>query len=135
MILRRLRSLETGLAFFIYRFSGSMFFVYAHVIMFAAWIAFGGSFRDPFPYALLTMVVSLEAIFLTSLVLIAQRRLESTLEEQAKEEEVEEQELDADIEEIQEDLDTLRSGMETLQKAVTRMDRRLRATPTVEAAQ
>lgn len=126
MILGRLRGLETGLALLIYRFSGSMPFVYTHVLLFTAWLAFGGRFGDPFPYMLLTMVVSLEAIFLASLVLIAQRRLEQAIEMQAEEEEAEERELDSDIEEIQGDLDALQKDMESLNKALQRIEKRLR---------
>jgi uncharacterized membrane protein len=60
-------------------FSGSMLYVYLHVIWFAAWIVlnlgwFGGGPFDPFPFGLLTMIVSLEAIFLSTFVLISQNR-------------------------------------------------------------
>jgi uncharacterized membrane protein len=60
-------------------FAGSMPFVYLHVLWFTGWIALGrGSFGttpfDPFPFGLLTMIVSLEAIFLATFVLISQNR-------------------------------------------------------------
>jgi uncharacterized membrane protein len=61
-------------------FAGSMPFVYVHVVWFALWIlANQGLFGsvlvfDPFPYGLLTMVVSLEAIFLSTFVMISQNR-------------------------------------------------------------
>ncbi len=60
-------------------FSGSMPFVYLHVVWFACWIAlnrgiFGTTPFDPFPFGLLTMIVSLEAIFLATFVLISQNR-------------------------------------------------------------
>jgi uncharacterized membrane protein len=48
-----------------------MLFVYLHVVWFALWIAFR---VEPFPYGLLTMIVSLEAIFLSTFVLISQNR-------------------------------------------------------------
>src|SRR5690242_20674097 len=56
-------------------FSGSMSFVYLHLAWFSLWVLFNtGRFGirafDPFPYGLLTMIVSLEAIFLSTLVLI-----------------------------------------------------------------
>lgn len=51
-------------------FAGSMPFIYIHVVVFAAWmIAF-----EPNPWPTLTLVVSLEAIFLTSFVMIGQNR-------------------------------------------------------------
>ena len=61
------------------RFSGSMLFVYVHAIWFAIWIALnvgwlGGKPFDPFPFSLLTLIVSLEAIFLSTFVLISQNR-------------------------------------------------------------
>jgi uncharacterized membrane protein len=52
-------------------FSGSMTFVYLHVIWFAAWIGFG---VEKYPFGLLTMIVSLEAIFLSTFVMISQNR-------------------------------------------------------------
>ena len=54
-------------------FVGSMPFVYLHVVWFLAWIVFQ-PFRDAFPFGLLTMIVSLEAIFLGAFVLISQNR-------------------------------------------------------------
>jgi uncharacterized membrane protein len=53
------------------RFAGSMTFVYLHVIWFSCWIGFG---VEPYPYGLLTMIVSLEAIFLSTFVMISQNR-------------------------------------------------------------
>src|SRR3954469_15652960 len=56
------------------RFSGSMTFVYLHVIWFACWIGFG---VEHYPYGLLTMIVSLEAIFLSTFVMISQNRADA----------------------------------------------------------
>jgi uncharacterized membrane protein len=53
------------------RFAGSMTFVCLHVIWFAGWIGFG---VEAYPYGLLTMIVSLEAIFLSTFVMISQNR-------------------------------------------------------------
>ena len=58
-------------------FSGSMTFVVVHVVWFALWIVSNiGLSRpfDPFPFGLLTLIVSLEAIFLSTFVLISQNR-------------------------------------------------------------
>ena len=59
--------------------SGSMWFVVVHVAWFAAWIAINLQWTplphfDRFPFPLLTMIVSLEAIFLSTFVLISQNR-------------------------------------------------------------
>jgi len=61
-------------------FSGSIPFLLLHVGFFAAWILLnvpripGAPMFDPFPYGLLTMVVSLEAIILSVFVLLSQNR-------------------------------------------------------------
>ena len=51
-------------------FAGSMNFVYLHVVIFAIWMIFLE--RDPWPK--LTLIVSLEAIFLSTFVMIGQNR-------------------------------------------------------------
>jgi uncharacterized membrane protein len=55
-------------------FAGSMPFVYIHVVWFASWIGFG---VEAYPYGLLTMIVSLEAIFLSTFVMISQNRADA----------------------------------------------------------
>jgi uncharacterized membrane protein len=57
-------------------FSGSMLFVYVHVVWFTAWIVLNVTVLrfDPFPFGLLTLIVSLEAIFLSTFVLLSQNR-------------------------------------------------------------
>ena len=67
------------------RAAASTPFLVLHVIWFAAWMALNTGFLgvtpfDPFPFGLLTMIVSLEAIFLSIFVLMAQSR-ESSVEE------------------------------------------------------
>lgn len=73
------RGLEGKVADAVTSFSGRMAFVYVHVAWFGFWILantgrLGLPAFDPFPYGLLTMIVSLEAIFLSTLVLISQNR-------------------------------------------------------------
>jgi uncharacterized membrane protein len=68
---QRSRSLQNRVADAITRFAGSMPFVYLHVVWFVLWIALG---VEVFPYGLLTMLVSLEAIFLSTFVMISQNR-------------------------------------------------------------
>jgi uncharacterized membrane protein len=68
------------LADFTAAFAGTFSFLLLHVAWFAVWIAVnvnmvpGLDTFDPYPFGLLTMVVSLEAIFLSCLVLISQNR-------------------------------------------------------------
>jgi uncharacterized membrane protein len=56
-------------------FAGSMNFVYIHIIWFGCWIGFR---VEHYPFGLLTMIVSLEAIFLSTFVLISQNRADAT---------------------------------------------------------
>lgn len=84
----RQRSLQSRIADAITSFSGRMIFVYVHIVWFGVWILlntgrFGVYVFDPFPYGLLTMVVSLEAIFLSTFVLISQNRLGEETERRA----------------------------------------------------
>ncbi len=56
-------------------FAGSMLFVYIHTVIFAVWIIVGQlTGFDAFPFGFLTLVVSLEAIFLSTFVMIGQNR-------------------------------------------------------------
>jgi uncharacterized membrane protein len=82
------RSPQNRIADAITTFSGRMVFVYVHIAWFGLWILlntgwFGVPIFDPFPYGLLTMVVSLEAIFLSTFVLISQNRLGEETERRA----------------------------------------------------
>jgi len=70
------RSEANRLADLIARFCGSMTFVWVHVVWFAGWVLAnslpGIRHFDPFPFTFLTLVVSLEAIFLSTFILISQ---------------------------------------------------------------
>ena len=73
------RTIVMKAADWIAEFSGSMPFLFLHILFFALWIGLNvgllpfGDF-DPFPFGLLTMVVSLEAIILSVFVLLSQNR-------------------------------------------------------------
>jgi len=67
-------------------FSGSMAFVYIHVAWFAVW-CIGNLIWwrfDPFPFGLLTLIVSLEAIFLSTFVLLSQNRESARSDQRAE---------------------------------------------------
>jgi uncharacterized membrane protein len=70
----RAASVQNRIADQITTFAGSMWFVYLHIAWFASWIGFG---VEGYPYGLLTMIVSLEAIFLSTFVMISQNRAEA----------------------------------------------------------
>ena len=71
---QRAEDVQNRIADRITAFSGSMWFVYIHIIWFASWIGFG---VEKYPYGLLTMIVSLEAIFLSTFVMISQNRADA----------------------------------------------------------
>jgi uncharacterized membrane protein len=84
----RAEHLQNRIADRITEFAGSMRFVYIHMVWFAVWIALNvgllgfliGKGFDPFPFGLLTMIVSLEAIFLSTFVMISQNRADQKRE-------------------------------------------------------
>ena len=71
---QRAANFQSRVADAITAFSGSMAFVYLHVVWFGCWIGFG---VEKYPFGLLTMIVSLEAIFLSTFVLISQNRADA----------------------------------------------------------
>jgi uncharacterized membrane protein len=74
---RRAKSVQNRIADAITAFAGSMVFVYVHVVWFAVWIGFR---VEKYPFGLLTMIVSLEAIFLSTFVMISQNRADAKRE-------------------------------------------------------
>jgi uncharacterized membrane protein len=67
---QRAADVQLRIADAITTYAGSMPFVYVHIVLFAVWMIFIE--RDPWP--MLTLVVSLEAIFLSTFVMIGQNR-------------------------------------------------------------
>jgi uncharacterized membrane protein len=70
---RRAASVQLRIADAITSFAGSMKFVYVHIVIFAVWMIW----FEQFPWPSLTLVVSLEAIFLSTFVMIGQNRQSS----------------------------------------------------------
>jgi hypothetical protein len=79
-ILKAVKRAEDVTADRITSFAGSLKFVYIHAAWFAVWIALNvgligsGVAFDKFPFGFLTMIVSLEAIFLATFVMVSQNR-------------------------------------------------------------
>jgi uncharacterized membrane protein len=77
---RRRHTTSDRVASAITRFCGSMSFVWLHVAWFTGWIIWNTILPvpplDPFPFSFLTLVVSLEAIFLSTFIMIAENRQE-----------------------------------------------------------
>lgn len=125
---RSFRKSETKLADVVTRSSGSMFFAYLHVAWFLLWVLFSKQIGDPFPYGLLTMLVSLEAIFLSTFILVSQNRQAELAEERAQEEDKEEEEQHEDIQEsfedLQDEFDDLQKDLEDIKKLVEKIETR-----------
>jgi uncharacterized membrane protein len=66
----RSADVQLRIADVITKFAGSMMFIYLHIVIFAAWMLF----IEKSPWPTLTLVVSLEAIFLSTFVMIGQNR-------------------------------------------------------------
>jgi uncharacterized membrane protein len=93
----RAKAAQNRIADRITNFSGSMAFVYLHILWFGLWIGLG---VEKYPFGLLTMIVSLEAIFLSTFVMISQNRADAKRQvisdaqwKTVQEEETENQEL------------------------------------------
>lgn len=144
-LVKKLHSFEGRLANFISRFAGSMYFVYFHIIWFGAWIVLnhpdtGVEGFDPFPYGLLTMIVSLEAIFLATFIMINQNRqalVETVREleesEEQQEEEKEQEELTEDVQDIQKDLDDIKNAMAFIQQKISALEKSPQASERIKS--
>ncbi len=67
---KRAASIQLRVADWITKFAGSMWFVYIHAVGFAVWMMW----VEKSPWPTLTLIVSLEAIFLSTFVMIGQNR-------------------------------------------------------------
>lgn len=124
-LLKRLHSFEGRLAALITSFSGSMTFVYLHIIAFTLFFIF-----KPFQVEIFNIFLSLEAIFLATFIMIAQNRqaLVDTyreLEEDKEqlEEEKEQDELEEEVEDIQKDLDDIKKAITLISEKVTNVEK------------
>lgn len=132
-VLKKVHSAEGKMAEFISNWAGSMYFVYVHIVWFTLWFVINSTDYfsnvvkpfDPFPYGLLTMVVSLEAIFLATFIMINQNRQalvdtyrELEDEQEEEEEEQEQEELEEDVEDIQKDLDDIKNAIIFIQQRI-----------------
>jgi uncharacterized membrane protein len=131
---KEIQSYEGKFAEFVSNFAGSIYFVYLHALWFGFWIVANQGMLapvitpfDPFPYGLLTMIVSLEAIFLSSFIMLNQNRQalvdefrELEDEKEQRQEDIEQEELEEEVEDIQKDLDDIKNAVAFIQtKLVT----------------
>jgi uncharacterized membrane protein len=86
----RKKSREQRVADAITGFTGSLPFVYLHIALVAAWILIntgvipGVRPFDPFPFVMLAMIASVEAIFLSTFVLVSQNRMQRRADRRAE---------------------------------------------------
>jgi uncharacterized membrane protein len=113
---------ETKLADIITRFAGSMLFVYIHIIWFALWIIFADKIGDSFPFGLLTMIVSLEAIFLATFIMVNQNRQAEIADIRDKEDEKEQDEIEEDIEDIKEEFTDLSEDLSEVRRLIEKIE-------------
>jgi uncharacterized membrane protein len=85
----RARSISERIAATVTQAAGTAIFAIAHLVWFIVWIVMNGKWVhgikpfDPFPFNLLTMLVSLEAIFLSIWILISQKQMTRQAERRA----------------------------------------------------
>lgn len=78
------------LADLVTRFAGSMACVYAHAVIFGGWLVSNSGLVpgvtpwDPSPYVMLAMIASVEAIFLSTFILISQNRMQRVADRRAE---------------------------------------------------
>jgi uncharacterized membrane protein len=84
------KGLQERIADAITRFTGSMLFVYLHALWFGGWLVLNSGVVpgmrpfDPFPFVMLAMIASVEAIFLSTFVLISQNRMAALSDRRAE---------------------------------------------------
>jgi uncharacterized membrane protein len=86
---QRAASLQLRIADAITAYAGSMWFVYIHIVLFGVWMLV----IEKNPWPMLTLVVSLEAIFLSTFVMIGQNR-QATFQQAKADHDFNEEELE-----------------------------------------
>ncbi|AKF10767.1 DUF1003 domain-containing protein [Sandaracinus amylolyticus] len=83
----RARTIHERIADRIARFAGTMYFAYAHAVLFGVWLVWnsipGVPHWDPYPFVMLAMFASVEAIFLSTFVLVSQNRMAQLADQRA----------------------------------------------------
>ncbi|OGH46965.1 MAG: hypothetical protein A3A51_01145 [Candidatus Levybacteria bacterium RIFCSPLOWO2_01_FULL_39_10] len=124
-VLKKIHSLEGRIAEFITKWSGSVYFVYLHIVVFTLFFIF-----KPFDTSIFNILLSLEAVFLATFIMVSQNRqalvetyreLEEEQEEQ--EEEKEQEELEEDVEDIQKDLDEIKNAVSIISSKIESIEK------------
>lgn len=130
-LVKKLHSFEGRLAELITRSSGSMYFIYIHIIAFTLFFIY-----KPFDMGVFNIFLSLEAVFLATFIMVSQNRqalVETVREleesEEQEEEEKEQEELEEDVQDIQKDLDDIKNAMAFIQQKITALEKSPAASP------
>ncbi len=117
-LLKKLHSVEGRIAATITAISGSMYFVYLHIIAFTLFFIY-----RPFPVEVFNIFLSLEAVFLATFIMVSQNRQAILETYRELEEEKEEQEAEEEVEDIQKDLDDIKNAIAFIQQKVTHVEK------------
>ncbi len=124
-LLKKLHSFEGRLAGFITYFSGSMMFVYLHIIVIFVFFTY-----KPFEDQIFNIALSIEAIFLATFIMISQNRQalvdtyrELEDEQEQEEEEAQKEELEEEFEDIQKDLDDIKNAISFINQKVQSVEK------------
>jgi uncharacterized membrane protein len=99
-----MKNVQDKISDIITAFAGSMWFVYLHIVGFAAWMLV----VEKTPWPTLTLVVSLEAIFLSTFVMISQNRSAAVSDARAEKDYQTDLKAASEIADIQRDLDEIK---------------------------
>lgn len=98
--------------------SGSMLFVYLHVIWLGVWFLVGLS------VPILNLILSVEAIFLATFIMISQNREQEIQEQRIAAETAQEAREEEEIDDIQKDLDDLQQDINDVKRLIARIEQR-----------
>lgn len=111
-------NMERRVADIITAISGSMLFVYLHVLWLAVW------FVAHLPVPVLNLILSVEAIFLATFIMISQNREQEIAQQRLAVEEAQEARSEEEIDDIQLELDDLQHDIEDVKRLMVRIEQR-----------
>jgi uncharacterized membrane protein len=119
---RKFHESETKIADLITNLAGSMLFVYLHILGFTLFFIF-----NPFEKDLFNIILSLEAVFLATLIMVSQNRQAEIAEQRDIEEDQEQEEIAEDIEDIQQEFDEIQEDLSEVRRLIEKIETRLPA--------
>lgn len=114
---RKFHESETKIADLITRLAGSMLFVYLHILAFTFFFIF-----KPFQIEVFNILLSLEAVFLATFIMVTQNRQAEIAEQRDIEDEQEQDEIEEDIEDIKEEFTDLQEDLSEVRRLIERIE-------------